>query len=327
MEKPNISHDNRILIERTRANVEISEGIEDQVNSLLILNAQKRFGEFLFFGILYAIGALIIILFGQNLFATVLGILCMGLAFNLLPIFIHEGLHGLLANNPRTNHVLTFLVGLPIMVSATAYYTTHVNHHYELGRKPDYGTYKQHAPKQAFVWFAYFLQLFFGAILYILLIPFLSFKTASKRSRMYIAGEYCVVISVFVLLFLFTPTSTILLFWFYPVVIMSILTQIRGLASHALGDVENIYLSSRTVKSSKLVSILFLNENYHLEHHIFPRTPSYNLPEMHTLIWNRLPQAIYSKSYFHFLFGLLKAGIKNDLSPMGVVHPKDKVSA
>ncbi len=68
-----------------------------------------------------------------------------------------------------------------------------------------------------------------------------------------------------------------------------------------------------------------MNENYHLEHHIFPRTPSYNLPAMHKLIWSRLPQAIYAKSYSHFLFSLIKAGIKKDLNPMGVVHPKSSL--
>ncbi len=71
-----------------------------------------------------------------------------------------------------------------------------------------------------------------------------------------------------------------------------------------------------------MVSFLFLHENYHLEHHIFPGVPSYNLAEMHALIWNRLPEAIYSQSYSQFLLGLLKAAFRNDLKPMGVVRPK-----
>lgn len=58
MEKPHISKDNRILIERTQANKDISRGIEEQVNQLLVLNSGKRAREFLFFGCMYAVGAL-----------------------------------------------------------------------------------------------------------------------------------------------------------------------------------------------------------------------------------------------------------------------------
>ncbi len=124
---------------------------------------------------------------------------------------------------------------------------------------------------------------------------------------------------LFILLFNTVAIHTLLLYWIYPLLIMSILTNIRGLASHALGDVENIYLSSRTIKSSKLVSVLFLHENYHLEHHLFPRVPSYHLLRMHELIWDRLPQALYARSYSEFLIGLFKAASRNDLNPIGTI--------
>ncbi len=326
MEKPNISKDNRILTEQAEAHKEISKGIEDQISQLYILSTSKRAREFLFFTCLYAIGALTMLFSNTVWIIMLVGIVLMGIALNSLAIFIHEGLHGLLAKNTHTNHLLSFLVGLPILISATAYYTTHVNHHYELGRKLDYGTYKQHTRRPSLVWIAYLLQLTLGSIIYILFIPFLGFWSASRTSRAFILLEYFVIVTVFILFVTNVPATIILFYWFYPLLVMNILTNIRGIASHALGDQENIYLSSRTVKGSELISILFLNENYHLEHHIFPRTPSYNLPKMHTLIWNRLPQAIYSKSYAHFLFGLMKAAFKKDLRPMGVVYPRDGVT-
>ena len=322
MERPCISKDNLILIERTQANRDISEGIEEEVSQLFALNTGKRMKEFLCFGCLYLGGAITMYALSNVLIFTIVGIILMGIALNSLAIFIHEGLHGLLAKNRKVNHLLSFLVGLPTMVSATAYYTTHLNHHYELGRKLDYGTYKQHTKNPAFVWLAYFFQFTLGSFLYISLIPFLGFKSASKKSRVFIIIEYCVIIFFFALFFLYVPMNIVLLYWGYPMLVMNVLTNIRGLASHALGDQENIYLSSRTVKGSRLISLLFMNENYHLEHHIFPRTPSYHLPAMHKLIWDRLPQAIYSKSYLHFLYDMLKAYIKRDLSPMGVVSPQ-----
>jgi fatty acid desaturase len=321
MEKPNISKDNRILVERTRASREITQGIKTEISQLYVLSARKRMEEFLFFSILYGAGVFLVSLSNEIFPVTLIGILLMGVALNSMGIFIHEGLHGLLAKNPKINHLISFLIGLPIMISATAYYTTHVNHHYELGRKLDYGTYRQYTKKPLFIWTAYFLQLFFGSVLYVLFIPFLGFKSASTKPRVFILLEYSLIITVFIFFFVYIPNSIILLYWLYPLLVLNVLTNIRGLASHALGDVENIYLSSRTVKSSKLVSFLFLYENYHLEHHLFPRTPSYNLSAMHSLVWHRLPQAIYSESYLHFLFSFFKAAFKNELGPMGVVNP------
>jgi fatty acid desaturase len=75
----------------------------------------------------------------------------------------------------------------------------------------------------------------------------------------------------------------------------------------------------------ELTQALFLNENFHLEHHLFPTAPSYNLSKLHKLIWKRLPEALYSESYFHFLYKLVKAGLKNDLAPQGIVHPNKKI--
>ena len=321
MEKPSIPDDNRVAVELKKADEQISQGIETQVNELFILNPIKRSYEFLFFGIVYLIGAIAVSQFEGNWVLTLFGIIFMGIALNSLVIFMHEGLHGLLANNHRLNHLMTFLVGLPLMVSATAFYTTHVNHHYEIGRKSDYATYRQHTRKSVFVWIAYFLQLAIGSFLYITLIPFLGFKDASKKSRVKIVAEYILIMSAFTVFFTQVSTANILLYWLYPAFVLNILSNVRGLASHSLGDVENLYLSSRTVKGSKFITTIFMNENHHLEHHIFPRTPSYNLRAMHALIWDRLPQAMYSESYPRFLFGMIKAAIRQDLSPMGVVNP------
>jgi len=192
------------------------------------------------------------------------------------------------------------------------------------GRKLDYGTYRQHFRKKAFVWLAYFVQLFLGTFLYILLIPPLAFRTASVRSRLVIIAEYCLLFAIAVFLFRVLRPETLLLFWFYPLVVCSFVTNVRGLASHALGDVENLYLSTRTVRSSKLVSWLFMHENYHLEHHVFPSAPSYHLGKIHELVWDRLPEGLYSRSYSSFLFGFLCAAFRNDLNPLGIVYPDSR---
>jgi len=312
-----------IYPEQRRATKEITDGIEDRINELHLLSAWKRAGEISFFALLYFTGAFIVYHVNDAAGLTLMGILGMGIALNSLGILIHEGLHGLLAKNPRINHFLTFLIGVPILMSATAYKKTHSDHHWNLGRKLDYGTYKQHVKKPFAVWIAYYLQLLFGTIIYAALIPFLAFRVSSRKAQRMIVLEYGAIIIIYSLLFMHLTWGGILYYWCFPLIVMSVLTNIRGLASHALADTENIFLSSRTVKCSRLMSFLFLHENYHLEHHLFPGVPSYNLPLMHSLIWSRLPAAVYARSYRQFLMGFFRAAFRGELAPMGVVHPAE----
>jgi fatty acid desaturase len=321
MFKPEIPDDNRILAQQRRASKEITKGLEKKIDELHKLNNFERIKEFLFFVLVYGLGFLFIFLSTKVFIFFFVGILLMGISLNSLGIFIHEGLHGLLARNERINHIMTFLVGIPILLSATAYQTTHNDHHYELGRKLDFGTYQQHMKNPRFVWFAYFAQLFFGSILYVLFIPFFGFKSAKLHSRIEIVIEYVLIVSLFIFAITVIPGNFLLTYWVYPLIILNFLSNVRGLASHALGDVENIYLSSRTIFCSRFMSLLFMNENYHLEHHLFPCVPSYNLGKMNKLIWKRLPKALRSESYVDFLKLFFRAAFTNNLKPQGVVKP------
>jgi fatty acid desaturase len=313
---------NRILAQPRRAGKEITEGIEERIEQAHVLDAGKRAREIVFFIALYAVGSLLAASSQLGWVGPMLGILLMGVAINSCGILIHDGLHGLLAKNPRANHAFSFLVGAPILMAPTAYEITHQNHHYALGRKLDYGTYRQHTRNPMVVWAAYFLQLLFGSVLYVLLIPVLAWRSSSRREKVIVFAEYLLLAAIYTVLIANISTETLLRFWLYPLLVMSVFTNIRGLASHALGDVEDIFLSSRTVSSSRLVAFLFLNENYHLEHHIFPRVPSYNLASMHALIWERLPYAVYAPSYLSFLVNFFRAARKGDLRPLGVVTPR-----
>ena len=62
---------------------------------------------------------------------------------------------------------------------------------------------------------------------------------------------------------------------------------------------------------------MLLNENYHLEHHLFPEIPSYNLPRLRTLIRSRLPHTIEAVSYTRFLAGFVRRSLRGDESVLG----------
>ena len=62
-------------------------------------------------------------------------------------------------------------------------------------------------------------------------------------------------------------------------------TQHAGLAE----DVLDHRLNTRTVYMNPVLRFLYLNMNYHLEHHMFPSVPYRNLPRLHALVRDDLP--------------------------------------
>ncbi|MDB5551708.1 MAG: fatty acid desaturase [Rhizobium sp.] len=66
-----------------------------------------------------------------------------------------------------------------------------------------------------------------------------------------------------------------------------------GLLQH-IGLADNVVdhrLNSRTVYMNPISRFIYLNMNYHVEHHMFPMVPYYALPKLHELIKHDLPAA------------------------------------
>jgi fatty acid desaturase len=71
------------------------------------------------------------------------------------------------------------------------------------------------------------------------------------------------------------------------------LHQLCGLTQHAGLD-ENVRdhrLNTRTVYMNPVYRFLYLNMNYHLEHHMFPMVPYHALPKLHAVIKDQCPPA------------------------------------
>lgn len=69
------------------------------------------------------------------------------------------------------------------------------------------------------------------------------------------------------------------------------LVMFFGITQHAglREDVLDHRLNTRTVYMNPVLRFLYLNMNYHLEHHLFPSVPYYNLPQLHEEIKAYLP--------------------------------------
>ena len=70
------------------------------------------------------------------------------------------------------------------------------------------------------------------------------------------------------------------------------LHQLCGLTQHA-GLAENVYdhrKSTRTVYMNSVYRFLYMNMNYHIEHHMFPTVPYFALPTLHEAIKSQMPR-------------------------------------
>ncbi len=99
--------------------------------------------------------------------------------------------------------------------------------------------------------------------------------------------------------------------WLIPLLATGPYNGLKSIADHHA----NVWRGDRfqtatTVRSNAVITWFWSGLNYHLDHHLFPRVPGYNLPELHkhlrpTLLENKAP--VYD-SYLRVMWAALKAG-------------------
>ena len=84
-----------------------------------------------------------------------------------------------------------------------------------------------------------------------------------------------------------------ILYLLLPFVYGTTMIHIIQFIQHAglTNDVQDHRLTTRSVKLNPFLNFLCWNMEYHLEHHMYPMIPSYNLKKLHELIKDQLPPA------------------------------------
>jgi fatty acid desaturase len=254
------------------------------------------------------------------------GIFLTAVALNTFPLLMHEGMHGVLFANRRWNWIASVLLGSTFLMSFSAYRVLHLRHHRYLGDPRDPDDYHNYSRSRPLVWCLHFVRLTVGPLLYVCLIPVLALKHGSSAQRRLICIEYTLLAAIYSVLLRVFSYRDLFVVWFVPLLLMGALTAIRGFTQHGITEASDPYLASRTMLPNPIVAFFLLNENYHLEHHLFPEVPSYHLPELHHLIWRRLPRAVSGTSYLGFLAAFLKATPRMDETPIGLVTPRERAS-
>jgi fatty acid desaturase len=251
------------------------------------------------------------------------GILFTAVTLNSFPLLMHEGMHGTLFPDRRQNWAVSLFLGATFLMSFTSYRVMHIRHHKYLGDPRDPDDYHNYSDSRRVVWLLHFVRLTFGPLLYVFLIPLMALRHGSAAQRKLILVEYTILFAIYSALLRLAPARELFVVWFVPLLLMGMFTAIRGFTQHGITEASDPYLASRTMLPNPVIAFFLLNENYHLEHHLFPEIPSHHLPRLHQLIWPKLPRAVCGKSYLAFLAAFLKATPRMDETPIGLVNPEE----
>lgn len=222
-----------------------------------------------------------------------------GARMHALAILMHDASHYRFLKNRKWNDLITNLFTMyPFFLTIEQYRENHLQHHQHLNTEedPDWVS-KFHKKEFQFpkskkeflsTVFSYFLliQGIKDAIWFVS--RFNSGGNKKKKMDKKSLAKPIFYLSVSLFLSAFGLWKSFFLFWIIPYFSTFLMFQyIRSVAEH-FGSLayDHPLSSSRTVKANALEQFFIAPHNvgYHIEHHLYPGVPFYNLPKLHQLL-------------------------------------------
>jgi fatty acid desaturase len=298
----------------------ISETTRQRIWTLQEIRPAHNFFIFLYMS-LWVVGALFILEMPSRWLALP-GYLLVGFAIQSLAIMMHEGVHSRMFD-PRKrfgralNRWVGVVLAMPILFSASAYKASHLHHHRHERSIEDIDEWENLTRRPWLLKTIILAWLSVGAWLYPLHTAYHGFCVADRKTRRDILVEYVLLVATFGMLFYLVPGRLMLHLWLIPGIVTAVVTQVRGVTEHLLTPGDDPMRSSRTVVSNRFVSLMMANHNYHLEHHLFPAVPWYNLRKVHELLRADCVAvgSCVETSYLGYLWAFLKVILRPVPSP------------
>jgi fatty acid desaturase len=278
----------------------------------------------LIFLLLYALGAAAaVVLAGMSgsVWTTLALLPCYVLAAASLhgvSLFTHEAVHGTLSENRRWNALLGAVCAWPVLQNYSAYRVLHLRHHDHLGEEGDPDHYANYTRWTWMVFIMNWLRLLIGYPVYITMIPVLGFRHGSGRERVAILAEVAAVLALVALAWKWVPSAWLLHGWLIPMICINFMVNIRGMSQHTLLEhADDEIRGTRSILTHPVVRFFMCNENYHLEHHLYPGVPWHQLPAVHEALEKPLREhgAPYIPSYSAFVREFIRGSLER--SPLG----------
>jgi len=224
----------------------------------------------------------------------------------------HESGHGTAFKTDWMNNTLYEIASFMVMRESTIWRWSHTRHHSDtivVGRDPEIQV--PRPPNlvelaKKFVGLGNFPRYWISVVQHCFarmsgpereFVPESEYSGVFIRARIYISIYALIIAEAFhyrtILPLMFVGLSNLYGSWLMNVYS---LTQHAGLAENVLDH----RLNCRTVYMNPVNRFLYWNMNYHLEHHMFPLVPYYNLPQLHELVSWDMPDP------FHGLIGAFR---------------------
>ncbi|WP_055699376.1 MULTISPECIES: fatty acid desaturase family protein [Streptomyces] len=244
------------------------------------------------------------------------GVLLIGLMFAHAAELQHETLHGLAYRSRRANRVVGVLLGLPMLISFTAYRVAHMRHHRDLGTPGNreffdygdqYGEGDQSRLGSALTWLARFTMAYHYwqfAIGVGKAVRGRNFDGESAVNTRRIRAEHLLAVAalaVAVALSVVFASLAAVWVWLIPLVVVAAPAHaLIELPEHFRCDTldRSPFANTRTIKSNKLLTWYTNGNNFHVEHHLMPNLPIERLPDLHVEVRDSLRH--YHTGYFAY---------------------------
>ena len=228
-----------------------------------------------------------------NIWAYLVAVALIGGRMHALGVLVHEASHyRFLKNRKLSERIMDVFAAWPVGTTVDGYRQNHLAHHQHINTEDD----PDWVVKQGMTAFTFPQKMrvltlrllgYLVAISSLMdiahLLPRVS-KNAPKNTRYRLTrlGFYLVCAALFTVLGIW---KGVLLYWLVPYfTVFFLFLYVRSVAEHFGGmDYEEELGSTRTVYPYLWERLFFAphNINYHLEHHMFPGVPYYNLPKLH----------------------------------------------
>jgi fatty acid desaturase len=242
-----------------------------------------------------------------------------------ISLFTHEGVHGTLSSSREWNRWLSILCALPVLQNYSAYRVLHLRHHLHLGKEGDPDYYPNYTRWTWLQFLMHWGRLLIGYPAYIVAIPILGFRQGTASERRWISLEVgLLALGVTAVVLSPIPWPLLLWGWLLPMAAINTLVNIRGMSQHTLLEHHtDPILGTRSILTNPVTAYFMCNENYHLEHHLFPGVPWYNLRRLHGALRSELAArgAPFIPSYFAFVREFVAGSFRR--SPLGTREETD----
>ena len=272
--------------------------------------------------------AIILCIWYFNPLTYLLAIIIVGARMHALAILMHDATHYRFLKNRKWNDLLTnWLTMYPIFTAIEVYRQNHLQHHIHLNTEhdPDWvsklGVREFTFPKTKTEFlktvFAYFTLYRGMKDVVWFLKRFGSVKKKDGAEPGHNKARILFYMLLFILLTITGLWKYYLLFWVVPYLSTFFMFQyIRSVAEH-FGELayDHLLTSTRSVKANLLERFFIAPHNvgYHLEHHLYPGVPFYNLDKLHQLL---MKDAFYNDKA-HVTDGYM-SGLLNELGQYGL---------